>query len=323
LVNTDLCCEYKGTEYMHLVKMTLEMKVTALSFDISIGKIADAENVCLDTLMKDTKNLLELVEELISEEESDEVTTLKSENESLKSEVMRLQRETELLKKQGCSSKPVATEVEMESVTLSWDQSSDLRDTDYYQVHYKEETDCEWSIHPEKYRSTTAVLANLKPGATYIFRIKTVSETENVYSFESDAIVTLHSQAALLLEEAEKLEDFSFAIYLLPVTEVTKNDKTKIMKYLVDAGNKQEQKCRIDCEWPFEFGEDDRDELDIALESMLSGMDERQLSPFDKVIYSRGNTEERKYRNIYELPLHFRADDQDQQDSELETAFHQ
>ncbi|XP_053391371.1 uncharacterized protein LOC128554148, partial [Mercenaria mercenaria] len=235
LVNTDLCCEYKGTEYMDLVKMTLEMKVTALSFDISIGKIADAENICLDTLMKDTKNLLELVEELISEEESDEVTTLKSENESLKSEVMRLQRETELLKKQGCSGKPEATEVEMESVTLTWDQSSDLRDTDYYQIHYKEETDCEWSIHPEKHTSTTAVLANLNPGATYIFRIKIVRDAEYVYSPESDAIVTLHSQAALLVEEAEKLEDFSLATYLLPLTEIMQNDETKIIKYLVGA----------------------------------------------------------------------------------------
>ncbi|XP_045178579.2 uncharacterized protein LOC123538489 [Mercenaria mercenaria] len=146
--------------------------------------------------------------------------------------------------------KPRISDVLADSVTLSWDPPSTFGEDDYYQISFKDlDHNKKWRFFQAEFRSSTAVLNDVKSNTVFIFRVRVVYEDgEGPYSEESDKIVTSDSPATRIVKFALKKTagNPSPSKYALPVTEIraARNEKAKTKKFELGAPPLVEGKSR-------------------------------------------------------------------------------
>ncbi|XP_045203650.2 uncharacterized protein LOC123556762 [Mercenaria mercenaria] len=146
--------------------------------------------------------------------------------------------------------KPRASDVLADAITLLWDAPSKFGDDDYYQVSYKDlDHEKKWKFFQGEFKTTTALLSDLKSNTAFIFRVRVVYEdSEGPYSEESDKILTLDSPASRIVKFSVEKEkgNPSPAKYALPTTEIraARNERAKTKKFEIGAHPMQDGKSK-------------------------------------------------------------------------------
>ncbi|XP_060557458.1 uncharacterized protein LOC132717894 [Ruditapes philippinarum] len=129
----------------------------------------------------------------------------------------------------------------VDTVTLTWDPPSTVRDGDCYQISYKDSSHGEnWVFYQGEFKTSTAILSNLKSNTDFVFRVRVVNEDgASPYSEQSDKIFTLESQASRLVHSSVLKEkgNPSPSIYALPLAEIreARNEQAKTNKFQLGA----------------------------------------------------------------------------------------
>jgi hypothetical protein len=125
----------------------------------------------------------------------------------------------------------------VDTVTLTWDPPSTIGENDFYQISYKDGShEGNWEIYQGEFKSSTAVLSDLKSNTVFVFRVRVVNEDDaDLYSEQSDKIVTLESQASRHVQASALIEkgNPSPSKYALPLSEIreARNEQAKTTKF--------------------------------------------------------------------------------------------
>lgn len=139
--------------------------------------------------------------------------------------------------KKNCPGKPRSSDARADTIMLSWDPPSTFGDEDYYQISYKDlDNNKKWKFYQDEFKSSSAILSDLKSNTAFIFRVRVVYEdSEGPYSEESDKIITSDSPATRIVSFSVLKENGnpSPSIYALPITEIrqARNEKAKTKKF--------------------------------------------------------------------------------------------
>ncbi|XP_052820940.1 uncharacterized protein LOC128246597 isoform X2 [Mya arenaria] len=132
--------------------------------------------------------------------------------------------------------KPRASDIGSDTVTLSWEKPADFRQSDYFQIGYKDlNGGRKWRFYQGEFTESTVRLTNLKSDTKFVFRVRVYDDIEGPYSEESDEIVIASSLASRLVNYAVRVDDGDSApaLYALPMTEVAKarNQNARTRKF--------------------------------------------------------------------------------------------
>lgn len=128
---------------------------------------------------------------------------------------------------------PKGSDVKSDSIKLHWEPLSSFKDSNRYQIRYKQKGG-KWMFYPEQPERATITISYLQTEATYIFQVRAIiDDDEGPYSQESAEITTKPSLASHLLKFCTKVKDGQPAIYQLHSTEnrLARNEKAKTRKF--------------------------------------------------------------------------------------------